>query len=113
MTRVGRINWVASNGSNMFAKHLLDHLVGFTQPSLMAPGTPRPYLPPQGQYPPDPNRPGYIPRIHVVQPGDWLSKIAITYYGDMNKWDVIYNRNVDQIGPNPDLIRPGQRLVIP
>lgn len=114
MTRVGRINWVASNGSNMFAKHLLQHLVGFTEPVHMAPGTPGPYIPsPGNQYPPDPKRPGYVPRIHIVKPGDWLSKIAITYYGDMNKWKVIYDRNIQTIGPNPDLIKPGQRLVIP
>lgn len=113
MTKVGRIIKVASNGSNMIKKHLLDHLVGFTAPVRLAPGTPNPYLPPKGPYQPDPKRPGYVPRIHVVKQGDWLSKIAITYYGDMNKWDVIYKRNIDQIGPNPDLIQPGQRLVIP
>ena len=84
MTKVGRIIWVATNGSNMIEKHLLDHLVGFTTPVRLAPGTPMPYLPPKGPYPPDPKRPGYGQRIHVVQPGDWLSKIAITYYGDMN-----------------------------
>ncbi len=68
-----------------------------------------------------PDRPSYGPgpgngkRIHVVQPGDWLSKIAVTYYGDMNKWPVIYNhpQNRQTIGPNPDLIQIGQRLVIP
>ena len=113
MTRVGRIIWVGSNGANMVQKHLLDHLAGFAKPVLFAPGTPQPYLPPTGDYPPDPKRPGYVPRIHIVKQGDWLSKIAITYYGDMNKWDVIYKRNIDQIGPNPDLIKPGQRLVIP
>ena len=68
---------------------------------------------------PKPDRPRYGPgggqTIHTVQPGDWLSKIAITYYGDMNKWTVIYNhpQNKQTIGPNPDLIKPGQRLVIP
>lgn len=113
MTRVGRIIWVGSNGANMVQKHLLEHLVGFAEPVLFAPGTPQPYLPPTGGYPPEPDRPGYVPRIHVVKQGDWLSKIAITYYGDMNKWDVIYKRNIDQIGPDPDLIIPGQRLVIP
>ncbi len=115
MTRVGRIIWVASNGSNMFAKHLLEHLIGFTQPVLFAPGTPNPYLPPKGDYPPDPEKPSYIPRIHVVKQGDWLSKIAIAYYGDMNKWPDIYNhpKNRETIGPNPDLIKPGQRLIIP
>ena len=29
-------------------------------------------------------------RYHVMVSGDWLSKIAKTYYGDMYKWPVIY-----------------------
>jgi hypothetical protein len=113
MTRVGRIIWVGSNGSNMVQKHLLEHLVGFTSPVHLAPGTPGPYLPPGNQYPPDPKKPSYVPRIHIVKPGDWLSKIAITYYGDMNKWPVIYKANREQIGPDYNLITPGQRLIIP
>jgi hypothetical protein len=60
-------------------------------------------------------QPGKQPRIHIVQPGDWLSKIAITYYGDMNKWRTIYDhpKNRETIGPDYNLIKPGQRLVIP
>lgn len=75
----------------------------------------RPYLPgpPEHYLPPQKPSPGNGQRIHVVQQGDWLSKIAITYYGDMNKWDVIYKANIGTIGPNPDLIIPGQQLVIP
>jgi hypothetical protein len=98
MTRVGRMIWVASNGSGPVQKHLLAHLVGFTPPMLLAPGTP-----------------GNGQRTHTVQPGDWLSKIAITYYGDMNKWHIIYDhpQNRATIGPNPDLIKEGQVLVIP
>jgi hypothetical protein len=59
--------------------------------------------------------PGKAQRIHVVKPGDWLSKIAITYYGDMNKWKAIYDypENRKTIGGNPNLIKPGQRLIIP
>jgi hypothetical protein len=70
-------------------------------------------------YGPRPDAPRYGPpprngqKIHVVQPGDWLSKIAITYYGDMNKWKDIYEVNKGTIGSNPDLIQVGQRLVIP
>jgi nucleoid-associated protein YgaU len=76
------------------------------------------YIPPQPRenYPPPfKPSPGNGPKIHIVQPGDWLSKIAITYYGDMNKWTTIYNhpQNRQTIGPNPDLIKPGQKLVIP
>ncbi|MGH9948330.1 MAG: LysM peptidoglycan-binding domain-containing protein [Pyrinomonadaceae bacterium] len=78
------------------------------------------YIPPHENYPrpfpgTNPGRPGNGQRIHVVQAGDWLSKIAITYYGDMNKWTDIYNHpeNMQKIGPDPNLIKPGQRLVIP
>lgn len=52
-------------------------------------------------------------RIHIVQPGDWLSKIALKYYGDAMKYTVIHKANLGVIGPNPDIIKPGQRLVIP
>jgi hypothetical protein len=52
-------------------------------------------------------------RHHVVQPGDWLSKLAKQYYGDMYKWPVIYEANRDLIGSNPDVLQPGQRLLIP
>jgi hypothetical protein len=65
-------------------------------------------------YPPW-ERPDQRPKIHIVQPGDWLSKIAIIYYGDANKWLVIYDypKNRQTIGPDPNRIVPGQRLVIP
>lgn len=52
-------------------------------------------------------------RIYIVKPGDWLSKIAITYYGDAMKYKIIHQANLQVIGPNPDIIKPGQRLIIP
>ena len=52
-------------------------------------------------------------RTHTVVQGDWLSKIAVTYYGDMNKWTIIYEANKPVIGSNPNLIKPGMQLVIP
>lgn len=52
-------------------------------------------------------------RHHTVRAGDGLSKIALTYYGNMYKWPVIFEANRDVIGRNPDLIRPGQRLLVP
>lgn len=51
--------------------------------------------------------------VYTVQSGDSLSKIAKKHYGDANAWKRIYEANKDKIGPNPDLIRPGQRFVIP
>ncbi len=52
-------------------------------------------------------------RIHVVVRGDWLSKIAQKYYGDAMKYKVIHQANLAVIGSNPDVIKEGQRLVIP
>lgn len=49
---------------------------------------------------------------HVVQPGDTLWAIAKKYYGNGNQYTKIYNANKDKI-KNPNLIYPGQKLVIP
>ncbi len=53
------------------------------------------------------------PKVHIVRSGDWLSKMARTYYGNMYKWPVIYEANRKVIGRNPNLLRPGQKLIIP
>jgi nucleoid-associated protein YgaU len=50
--------------------------------------------------------------MYTVKEGDWLSKIAGRYYGDVHKWDRIFQANRDQI-TDPDKIRPGQILKIP
>ncbi|MBT8263593.1 MAG: LysM peptidoglycan-binding domain-containing protein [Bacteroidia bacterium] len=49
---------------------------------------------------------------HTVESGESLSKIAKHYYGDPMKYKAIFeaNRNILK---NPDLIHPGQDLVIP
>jgi len=44
--------------------------------------------------------------------GDSLSKIAKREYGDVREWKKIYEANKDVID-NPDLIEPGQDLIIP
>lgn len=49
---------------------------------------------------------------HEVAAGESLSKISKKYYGDIMKWELIYEANKHSI-PNPDLIYPGQILVIP
>lgn len=49
---------------------------------------------------------------YTVKPGDSLSKIAKHFYGDPMKYTVIFEANKDQI-KNPDLIHPGQELIIP
>lgn len=49
---------------------------------------------------------------HVVQSGDTLWAIAKKYYGDGSQYTKIFNANRDKI-KNPNLIYPGQKLVIP
>ena len=51
-------------------------------------------------------------RFHTVVSGDWLSKIAQTYYGDANKYNVIFEANKPMLS-DPDKIYPGQLLRIP
>ena len=47
---------------------------------------------------------------HTVQPGESLSNIAKEYYDDINLWQKILDANgLD----NPDMIQPGQNLLIP
>jgi nucleoid-associated protein YgaU len=53
------------------------------------------------------------PKTYVVKKGDCLWKIAKRFYGDGSKWRTIYNANKKVIGKNPNLIYPGQKLVIP
>lgn len=49
---------------------------------------------------------------HVVQPGDTLSKIAKQHLDSAGRYMEIFNANKDQLS-NPDLIKPGQKLLIP
>jgi nucleoid-associated protein YgaU len=51
-------------------------------------------------------------KTYTVVQGDSLSKIAKREYGDASKWRQIYQANRDVI-ENPDLIEPGQNLIIP
>ncbi|MBI4861995.1 MAG: LysM peptidoglycan-binding domain-containing protein [Candidatus Riflebacteria bacterium] len=62
-------------------------------------------LPPEVKSPP-------MGTTYVVQKGDSLSAIAQRFYGSYFLWPLIFQANRDKIA-NPDLIYPGQVLVIP
>ena len=47
--------------------------------------------------------------IYIVKKGDTLSKIAKKYN---TTWQKIYNKNKNIIGKNPNLIIPGQKIII-
>ncbi len=51
------------------------------------------------------------PRQYTVQPGDTLSGIAQKL--GLATWQRLYEANAATIGGNPNLIRPGQVLVVP
>ncbi len=74
-------------------------------------GAPTAQRPAQAQ-PQAPVQQGPRFEMYTVKEGDWLSKIAGRYYGDVHKWSKIYDANRDQIS-DPDKIRPGMVLKIP
>lgn len=50
---------------------------------------------------------------YTVVKGDCLWNIAKAHYGDASRWTEIYQANVTVIGSNPNLIYPGQELLLP
>jgi nucleoid-associated protein YgaU len=53
------------------------------------------------------------PINYIIQRGETLSHIALHYYGDAAKWNLIYDANRAVIGPSPNMIRVGLRIQIP
>lgn len=47
--------------------------------------------------------------LHLVQAGDSLAKIAVAYHVE---WQAIYERNRAVIGADPNVIHPGQKILI-
>lgn len=64
------------------------------------------------------NPPKYSPPptakiVYTVKAGDSLGSISMKYYHTATKWKKIYDANVKVIGSNPNVIKAGQKLVIP
>ena len=55
---------------------------------------------------------GTASQFHDVVRGDTLSAISKKYYGDANKYNVIFEANKPMLS-HPDKIYPGQKLRIP
>jgi nucleoid-associated protein YgaU len=66
--------------------------------------------PPVETKPANPEQPSQ--RIHVVEKGQTLSRIAEQYYGSQRQWPKILNANRD-ILPDPNRLTPGTKLIIP
>lgn len=50
---------------------------------------------------------------HTVAGGENLSIISEKYYKTQANWLLIYRANMEVIGDNPNIIRPGMQLKIP
>ena len=61
---------------------------------------------------PKPAEPVQADRTYKVRPGDTLSRIAGSVYGDAGKWRKIYDANRDKMKTETD-IKVGQTLTIP
>ncbi|MBL8817860.1 MAG: LysM peptidoglycan-binding domain-containing protein [Planctomyces sp.] len=53
------------------------------------------------------------PINYIIQRGETLSHIALHYYGDASKWNLIYDANRAVIGSSPNMIRVGLKIQIP
>ena len=53
-----------------------------------------------------------VGKTYVVQSGDNFSRISRKHYGDAKYWKRIFDAN-KQVVSDPNLLRPGQKLVIP
>ena len=51
-------------------------------------------------------------KVYAVKKGDNLSSIAKSKYGKESQWTKIYDANKDKV-KNPNLVYPGQKLIIP
>lgn len=91
--------------------------VSVAQPNPVAPAPQPIALPPAAPAPqPIPLPPAAPPAsaiTYLVAPGDSLWSIAFQLYGDHSKWVLLYEANRAIIGPNPDLLAPGTRLIVP
>ena len=49
---------------------------------------------------------------HVIKRGETLSKIAREHLGDSDRWEEIFNLNIDRLA-SPEIIYAGQYLKVP
>jgi hypothetical protein len=61
----------------------------------------------------DPEPPEAGMKTIVVAAGDSLSTLAAKYYGTDEYWTLLWDANLNKVGPNPNRIAPGTQLRVP
>ncbi len=74
--------------------------------------TPRPAPSTTSNTPGAPRTSAPTQREYVIKSGDSLSKIAKQFYGNAGEWKKIHEANKATI-KDPNLIHPGQKIIIP
>ncbi len=104
--QLGGVNWAIRRfGAPPDGTQGVSHLIATGAPTPIA--APVPVKTAVGPAPAPPPA-----RTYTVRAGDTLSGIAAKYWEPFITWQSIYNLNRGIIGPNPNLIRPGQILAI-
>jgi len=84
------------------------------EPELIPEPEPEPKLEPKPEPIPEPEPvpelPDSVTVMYMTKPNDWLSKIAISEYGEVSMWRSIWKWNYEEIGDNPNLIYPYKEL---
>jgi len=88
------------------------------KPELIPEPEPEPELEPKLEPKPEPipepepvpELPDSVTVMYMTKPNDWLSKIAISEYGEVSMWRSIWKWNYEEIGDNPNLIYPYKEL---
>ena len=84
------------------------------KPELIPEPEPEPKLEPKPEPIPEPEPvpelPDSVTVMYMTKPNDWLSKIAISEYGEVSMWRSIWKWNYEEIGDNPNLIYPYKEL---
>ncbi len=86
-------NKIVVTAGNVEGIGAVEDLIFVTQPVTVAP--------------PEPEK-----QFYTVRKGDYLSKIAKEVYGNANKYNIIFEANKPML-KDPNLIYPGQVLIIP
>lgn len=109
----GLMYTIEGNKSNSVQRVHRDmkYVLGFGYPKY--PGDPKEVKVTPTPAPKPKPKPAPKPKTYTVKDGDTLAGISREFYNTPDRWKDIYDKNKKVIGKDPNLIKPGMKLVIP